>query len=166
MRELCYNRPSKMGIQMVQAKQKRSLTLLEIMIVIVLIGLIGSVIGFNVKGSLDEGKAFKTEMAQEQIKDILLLEVARGSSLEEVIERKEEILENSGLVKNAKNFLKDGWGIPFHIEIKGQSGHDLVVKSDRLNSYQQSKKNRLKSGSKSTQPAVSDSSAEDFTERD
>ncbi len=54
------------------------MTLLEIMIVIVLIGLIGSVIGFNMKGSLDEGRAFKTRQAQEQIQDILMLEVARG----------------------------------------------------------------------------------------
>ena len=52
--------------------KKRSVTLLEMMIVITLIGLIASVIGYNMKGSLDRGKAFKTEESQKQIKDILL----------------------------------------------------------------------------------------------
>ena len=42
-------------------QKKRALTLLEIMIVIVLIGIIGSVIGVNMKGSLDAGKAFKSD---------------------------------------------------------------------------------------------------------
>ena len=96
-------------------KYKRNLTLLEIMIVIVLIGLIGSVIGFNMKGSLDEGKAFKTRQAQEQIRDILMLEMARGISLDEAVQRREVILANSGLVKNPKTFLKDGWGEEFEV---------------------------------------------------
>ena len=48
---------------MKKKKKQYALTLIEIMIVIVLIGLIGSVIGANMKGSLDEGKAFKTKYA-------------------------------------------------------------------------------------------------------
>ena len=141
---------------MVKTRQKRNLTLLEIMIVIVLIGLIGSVIGFNVKGSLDEGKAFKTEQAQEQIKDILLLEVAKGMSLEDAVAQKEEILHNSGLIKNPEAFLKDGWGIPFRIWLGGQGNQDLFVRSDKFESYQQTKKNRLKSSNNPAQPAVSE----------
>src|SRR3990167_6260687 len=90
-------------------RRKRPLTLLEIMIVIVLIGLIGSVIGFNMKGSLDEGRAFKTRQAKEQIKDILMLEVARGAPIADVVQQKEQYLRNSGLVLKPKSFLRDGW---------------------------------------------------------
>lgn len=126
--------------------KKRSLTLLEIMIVIVLIGLIGSVIGFNMKGSLDEGKAFKTRQAQAQIHDILMLEVARGSTLEDVVQRKVAVLDSSGLVKNAASFLKDGWGEPFEVRIAGR-GHDkLVVRSAKLAVYEAKKKEQLGKG--------------------
>lgn len=124
-------------------KYKRSLTLLEVMIVIVLIGLIGSVIGVNMKGSLDEGKAFKSKQAQEQIKDILMLEVARGSSFDEVVAKKEAVLANSGLVKNPQQFLKDGWGVEFTVRVGGQ-GHDrIVVESAKLNAYEKRKKEKL-----------------------
>ena len=71
-------------------RKKRSLTLLEIMIVIFLIGLIGSVIGYNVKGSLDEGRAFRSEQGACQIRDILLLEVAKGYPLDQVLQDKEK----------------------------------------------------------------------------
>lgn len=127
----------------VNSLNKRALTLLEIMIVIVLIGLIGSVIGFNMKGSLDEGRAFKTRQAQDQIQDILMLEVARGTSMDEVIDKKESILANSGLVKNAKKFLKDGWGNDFEIKADGRGNGKIIVYSDALKTYDKKKREKL-----------------------
>lgn len=121
-------------------KKKRSLTLLEIMIVIVLIGLIGSVIGVNMKGSLDKGKAFKTRMAIEQIQDILMLEVAKGASIDEVLKDTETYLKNSGLVKNPKTFLNDGWGKPFEIK---EVHSTIKVISQNLRAYDA--KQRVKS---------------------
>ena len=123
-------------------KKKRTLTLLEIMIVIMLIGLIGSVIGVNMKGSLDRGRAFKTKKAQEQIEDILMLEVARGISVEEVIEKRETYLENSGLVKNAKELLKDGWGHEFEVKV-GKSNDKITVRSAKLKQYENKKSQKL-----------------------
>lgn len=101
--------------------KKRALTLLEIMIVIFLIGLIGSVIGYNMKGSLDEGKYFKSKHAAKQVRDILLLEVAKGTPRDDVIDIKkaEKILKESGLVKNPEKLLKDGWGTTFTITPEG-----------------------------------------------
>lgn len=122
-------------------KKKRNLTLLEIMIVIVLIGLIGSVIGFNMKGSLDEGRAFKTRQAQEQIEDILMLEAARGTPIETILERKEEYLANSGLVKNPKKFLKDGWGNDFDVKVSGKEM--IKVTSDKLKAYERKKSEKV-----------------------
>ncbi len=122
-------------------KKRYSLTLLEIMIVIFLIGLIGSVIGYNMKGSLDEGRVFKTEKAAEQIHDILLMEVAKGVPIDTVVQYKEKYLENSGLVKDAKKLLKDGWGEPFVISVLRKN--DIKVFSDRCSKYKTAKKSKL-----------------------
>ena len=116
-------------------KKKQSLTLLEIMIVIVLIGIIGSVLGFSMKGSLEKGKIFKTERAIQLIEDTLMLEVAKGASLTEVVEHAETYLKNSGMVKNAANILKDGWGESFKIK---KDGDQITVTSKRLTEIQAS----------------------------
>jgi general secretion pathway protein G len=136
-------------------KKKYALTLLEIMIVIVLIGLIGSVIGYNMKGSLDEGRAFKTEYAINQITDILMLEVAKGEeTIESVIEQKEIHLRNSGLVKDVRKLLKDGWGAPFEITTDGSS---IAVSSINLDKYKAIKDKRL---GKQSQVAQTDDAAD------
>lgn len=129
-------------------KKKRSLTLLEIMIVIFLIGLISSVIGVNMKGSLDKGKEFKTKKGIEQIEEIILLEVAKGDlKLEDLfdssgnadMEKLAENLRKSGMVKDPKKTLQDGWGEPFIIMQSGdEKGFEIV--SNKLNAYE--KKNR------------------------
>ncbi len=128
---------------MKKRQKKRSLTLLEIMIVIVLIGLIGSVIGVNMKGSLDEGKAFKTKQAREQITDILMLEVARGATVEEVIKNPEKYLANSGLIKKPSDYIKDGWGERFEVKLDGRRTGNIIVKSSRLNTYERKKNEKL-----------------------
>jgi general secretion pathway protein G len=110
------------------------------MIVIVLIGLIGSVIGANMKGSLDEGRAFKTKYAMDQIKDVLMLEVAKGESIETVVAQKEQFLENSGMVKDVKKMLKDGWGEEFQV---GHRGQKITVYSKALAAYQAKKDKKL-----------------------
>ena len=120
-------------------KKKRNMTLLEIMIVIFLIGLISTVIGYNMKGSLDEGKAFKTKQAQMQVKDLLLLEVAKGARIEEVVKHPEIYLKQSGLAKNEKELLKDGWGSPFMIRVTKDRG-DIEVTSKNLTNFEKKKK--------------------------
>lgn len=122
-------------------KKKRPLTLLEIMIVIFLIGIIGSVIGYNMKGSLDEGKAFKTEQAMSRIREILLLEVAGGATLEEVVSAPKNHLEHSGLVDNADKLLKDGWGTDFKITVKNHN--DVRISSERYHRWLDSKNKKL-----------------------
>lgn len=115
--------------------KKRAFTLLEIMIVIFLIGIIGSVIGINMKGSMDKGKAFKTEQAMKQIHDILLVEAdMRSVPLSEVADHPEQYLEDSGLVRNAADLVKDGWGNPFDISFNADK-NDLDIVSQRYNDY-------------------------------
>lgn len=123
-------------------KKKRAFTLLEIMIVIFLIGLIGSIIGYNMKGSLEEGKAFKTKQSMRKLIDILEMEIAKGADVEQMQENVEPFLERSGLVKKAKVLTKDGWGKPFVITI-----HDdgtVSVFSAQYNGYKRKKNNIAK----------------------
>ena len=102
--------------------RKRFVTLIEIMIVIFLISLIGGVIGYNMKGSLEKGRAFKTEQAINQIDDILQLEAAKGElTNSQIAARAQAVLENSGLVKNSEEFIKDGWGKKFEIKANGDN---------------------------------------------
>jgi len=122
-------------------KKKRAFTLLEIMIVIFLIGLIGSIIGYNMKGSLDEGKAFKTEQAILQIKDLLELEIAKGSTGSDIEENPADFLKATGVVKNPEKLLKDGWGNPLRIRVLVDG--DVKVSSNALNAYHR-KKNKLR----------------------
>jgi len=114
-------------------KKKRAFTLLEIMIVIFLIGIIGSVIGYNMKGSLDKGKAFKTQQAKLKIKDILELEMAKGVSPEKIIKSPEQYLKASRLVKNPDRMIKDGWGEKFDVSLKDNG--ELNIRSTKYSSW-------------------------------
>ena len=124
--------------------KKRAITLLEIMIVIALIGIIVSVLGYNMRGTLSEGKAFKREQAQRQIKEILLLELAKDDNLtaEQIAENPERYLSNSGLIKEPKKYMKDGWGKRFDVKV-AKDGNDFIINSKSLTSYRNSKKKQL-----------------------
>ena len=124
-------------------RKKRSLTLLEIMVVIMLIGIIGSVIGFNMKGSIDEGRAFKTRHAMAQIKDVLMLEVAKGRPIAEVVDHAAAIVDQSGMVKgNLRKFMQDGWNHEFSITVNGVTHDDIIIHSDGLDAYNRKKREK------------------------
>lgn len=115
-------------------KKKRAFTLLEIMIVIFLIGLIGSILGYSMKGSMDKGRAFKTEQSILRLQDILELEIARGLlTVDQILADPETALLNSGVVKDVKSLLKDGWGgtYTFGVDDNGE----IKVTSDALHNY-------------------------------
>lgn len=117
-------------------KRKREpLTLIEIMVVIFLIGLIGSVLGFKMKNSLEDGKAFKTKAKIEKINDVLTLEMAKGKSRDQVIANASRILANSSLFKEKESeILVDGWGGP--IEVLAKNNRSIQVISEALKEYE------------------------------
>ncbi|MCH9612272.1 MAG: hypothetical protein S4CHLAM102_07580 [Chlamydiia bacterium] len=123
--------------------KKKYFTLLEIMLVIFIIGLIGSALGISMKGSLDEGRAFKTEQGAKQIYDVLTLELAKGGKLDAVLKKPEKYLARSGFIKDPKKLLVDGWGNPYQIEAD-QSGEDIRVVSNRFYQFQSNKKHMSK----------------------
>lgn len=118
-------------------KKKRAFTLLEIMIVIFLIGLIGSIVGYSMKGSLAEGKAFKTEQAMIRIRDLLELELARGGEPKMINDNLKGVLEAQGVVKNVDKLIKDGWGekLAIHVNVDGE----IKIKSAALEAHKAKK---------------------------
>lgn len=117
------------------------------MIVILLIGLISGVVSYNLKGTLDKGKAFRSEQGAKRLADILNLEIQMGhintSDLiknEDLSKNKEKLLStwisNSGLInpKEVDSFLKDGWNKPYKIECS-PDGAGITVTSPELDEY-------------------------------
>ncbi len=124
--------------------KRRAITLIEIMIVIFIIGLIGSVIGYNLKWSLNEGKAFKSEHGSKQVYDFLNLQISqKKDAFDEVLEDPETALENTGFVNRPGKLLKDGWNQKFVIEkieaVDGK-GADFVVYSQNWYNFLKTKK--------------------------
>ncbi len=101
-----------------RAMKKRAFTLVELMVVIVIIGLIGSVVAYNVRGSLEKGKRFKTEQAARMIRDVVEMETASGKSLAEFKKAPIKFLKASGVVKDAAALVKDGWGQSFTFQVE------------------------------------------------
>lgn len=130
---------------MKKTPKKQAITLLEVMIVIFLIGLIGGVISWNMRGSLDEGRAFKTEQAIKQVTDILEMEVAQltdKKDIPKIRENKAKYLGHSGVVKSPDALLKDGWGNDLAVTITDDGV--VTVASAELQKYKDSKESRLK----------------------
>lgn len=120
-------------------RRKRSITLIEIMIVILLIGLIGGALAFNMRGSIDEGKAFKSEQNMLRLHDVLMMEYAKGdSSLNEIVANRSTIVNKSPF-SSGSSILKGGWNEEFEVSIDTQKD-DLIIKSGKLDSYNVKKK--------------------------
>ena len=122
---------------------KRTLTLLEIMIVIFLITLITGAIGYNMRGALEKGKAFRTERAMDQLKELLLLRYAESGDMNDVLKDVKKSVASSGLAKDPDTLVKDGWGEAFKIS-SGRSRNEISIYSKKLEDYNR-KHNRGKS---------------------
>ncbi len=124
-------------------RKKRAITLLEIMIVILLIGLIGGVVSYNLRGTLDKGKAFASREGAKKLEDILNLEIQQGTKTSlEISQDKSDgrdivkaVVLNSGLIspQQVKKFLKDGWN-EFYM-IRRAKGGQVSVTSHRYEEY-------------------------------
>lgn len=120
-------------------RRKRALTLLEIMIVITLIATITAVIGYNMKGSLEKGKAFRTRQAKSQLEDMFQLALSEGEKLDDILNHPGEILKKLSLAKNPDNLLKDGWGEPFVLTAT-RNRSEIIAKSESLTKYEEKHK--------------------------
>lgn len=113
--------------------KRRFVTLIEMMIVMFLIALITGVIAYNYRGSLEEGKAFKTKAGMEKIEMILNLRVAEDPDLLENIEAQwQEVIRGDPLVKDPNSLIRDGWGKPYDVNVENNV---IKVRSQKYNEY-------------------------------
>lgn len=114
--------------------KKRALTLLEIMIVIFLITLITGTVGYSMRGTLDKGRAFKTERAKEQLRDLLLICLAEKGDADAIAAKPLEYIKQLGLAKDPEGLLEDGWKTKFQIAATANKA-DFKIKSEALDRY-------------------------------
>ncbi len=108
--------------------------MLEIMIVIFLITLITGAIGYNMKGTLDRGRAFRTEQAKAQLHDLLLICMEEGVKPDELAKEPAANLKKYNLAKNSEKIVQDGWGSNFVIQYI-QSKNDFKITSPAYDRY-------------------------------
>lgn len=110
--------------------KRNGLTLIEIMLVIVLIGIVGGALAFNLKGALDRGKSFKTQETKKKIEAILSIE-AVDSDQDTILNEWNNIVSHSPMIKVKKmqGAIVDGWGNPFEVEYDSLEGQYMVTSS-------------------------------------
>lgn len=116
-------------------RKKRSVTLIEIMIVILLIGLIGGALAYNMSGSLNQGKKFKTKQGAEKIHDILMFEYMNGNdSIDKIVQNWTTVLKDSSLVdaRHYNDLIVDGWKQPYVVTKDPNNSDEICVKSPNL----------------------------------
>lgn len=123
---------------------KKSLTLIEIMIVVLLIGLITGALAYNMSGSLDKGRVFTTEQNIARLKDILLIEHSSSNEpLSFIVENWEQVVARSPLVlKNGKDLIQDGWKEKFKVKMVGD---DIEITSKKLTAFYGKQNKMIKS---------------------
>jgi general secretion pathway protein G len=110
---------------LVLVRQKRYITLIEIMIVMFLIALIAGVVAYNYRGSLDEGRAFQTNQNAEKVRNILELELAKQRSPDYSAlsgDGWKALIRGSSLIKDANSTMRDGWGNDLVVQFYERSG--------------------------------------------
>lgn len=130
--------------------RKSAISLLEILIVIFLIGIISSVVAFNLRGSLDQGKVFQTKQMKEQLEEVFTLALMQdpNATPEKITKNPKKYLENSPLIKDPSKAILDGWKKPFTYSITDDGG--IEVHSANLEKHEQKNKKK-KSQSRSEQ---------------
>ena len=111
-------------------RKRHPVTLLEIMIVILLIGVIGGVLSYNLKGTLDRGKTFRTTEGVKRLTDILNIQIElESTTIAALFGEKTTIssidlpvktcVQNSQFIPagDLEAFLRDGWKVPYEISV-------------------------------------------------
>lgn len=107
----------------VATKSQRGMTLLEIMVVIAIIGLLGTAVTFGVMGFLERGKV---KTAREQLKTIGNVLDMYYTDTDEYPDSLEELTRGSRPMLK-KSQLKDPWGRLINYQKGGGEGQPYVL---------------------------------------
>jgi general secretion pathway protein G len=114
---------------------RRCVTLIEMMIVMFLIALITGVVAYNYRGTLESGKAFKTQAGMEKLQTILSLALAEDPTIDLSGNNWQQYVSTSVLVKTPKDLFQDGWGEEYEVHL--DPNHGVVINSSKLQAYKQ-----------------------------
>lgn len=117
--------------------KRRFVTLIEMMIVMFLIALITGVVAYNYRGTLEEGKAFKSKAGIEKLQTILSLAMADNPDADFSGDGWKAYVTSSPLVQNAKALIKDGWGEDYTVETDNNT-NTINVHSNKFDAYKRS----------------------------
>ncbi len=114
--------------------ERRFVTLIEMMIVMFLIALITGVVAYNYRGTLEEGKAFKTKAGIDKLQTILSLTLADNPNADLSGDGWKGYIQHSPLVQNPQALMKDGWGEDYTVEFNPDN-NVIQVRSERYEAY-------------------------------
>lgn len=119
-------------------KIRRALTLIEMLIVIALIGIIGSALAYNMGAGLNKGKEFRSEQNRRKVRNVLDYEIFNnGHDPHEVVQNWKEYVSHSSLIdrdQKLEDLFKDGYGGEYHVSYDEQNDQ-IVVRSSRDAGY-------------------------------
>lgn len=118
---------------------RRYVTLIEMMIVMFLIAMIAAVLAYNYQGSLEKGRAFKTEQTMEKMKTILVLHLAQDPTAFDRLDQEwKSYVRQSPLVSDPTKLYTDGWGEEFKVGVvtnQDTGEREVEIRSDRYEQY-------------------------------
>lgn len=120
-----------------RVKRKSYITLLEIVMVVIMIGMITSVIGINMRKSLERGKAFKSEQGSREVYDHLMIQLIEGTTIDNILQNPKEVLSHNDFGKNPDTLMVDGWNELYEI-ISWED--EFIVYSPKWRKYLEDKK--------------------------
>lgn len=122
---------------------KRFVTLIEVLVVMALIAVLATVLGFNIQASMDKGKAFSTEQNMSTITKAISLYISEHPDEIDHIESDwQSIVSQSPLVGNSKAVIRDGWGNIFRVQVDTDDVDGdarVMVISEAYNRYKRKK---------------------------
>lgn len=112
-------------------KKRHALTLVEMMLVIVIIGIIGGALAFNLRGSLDRGKEFKTKETKKKIEAILNIAAVDYDDQAILSGWKQFVIDSplANLKLDKNDEIADAWGNAFQIEFDPSQEQYIVTSS-------------------------------------
>ncbi len=121
-------------------KKRFSITLIEMIVVMILIATITGALAYNYRESLNEGKAFKTKEGISRIEAIINIYLAEHPDTTNGVDWR-SVIAGSSLVKDPDTFLLDGWGKPYDIKVEQDQNGDTRI-NVQSQEYDRYKKNR------------------------
>ena len=122
-------------------KVKRSITLVELLVVMALIAIISGALAYNYRDSLDKGKAFKTEQLINRIRTVLTIEIAKDpGKAKDIVTTWQKVIAGSSLIHaetNASGHVVDAWGKKITCALTN-TDDEISITSEGLTKYNES----------------------------